>query len=85
MNLNMASLEKNRCASFRFINLPNECTIHIFTVDADQIKTIYHNSTSGTEAWDLRTEGGREIAPGIYIYLVKTKETEYLSRFAVIK
>jgi len=78
-------LRKEPLRQLQFINLPNECTIHIFTVDADQIKTIYHNSTNGTESWDLRTEGGREIAPGIYIYLVKTKETEYLSRFAVIK
>ena len=69
----------------QFINLPTECTIYIFTIDADLIKTIHHNSINGTESWDLRTEGNREIAPGIYIYLVKTKETEYLSRFAVIK
>ncbi len=78
-------LRKEPLRQLQFINLPNECTIHIFTIDADKIKTIYHNSTNGTEPWDLRTEGGREIAPGIYIYLVKTKETEYLSRFAVIK
>jgi hypothetical protein len=69
----------------QFINLPPECTIYIFTVDADLIKTIYHNSTNGTEVWDLRAEGGREIAAGVYIYLVKTKDTEHLERFAVIK
>ncbi len=47
-------LRKEPLRQLQFINLPNECTIHIFTVDADQIKTIYHNSTNGTESWDLR-------------------------------
>jgi hypothetical protein len=78
-------LRKEPLRQIQFINLPNECTVYIFTLDADRIKTINHNSVNGTETWDLRTDGGREIAPGIYIYLVKTKETEYLSRFAVIK
>lgn len=78
-------LRKEPLRQIQFINLPNECTIYIFTVDADLIKTIYHNSLNGTEIWDLRTEGGRELAPGIYMYLVKTKNSEFMSRFAIIK
>jgi hypothetical protein len=69
----------------QFVNLPPECTIHIFSVDADRVKTIEHNSTNGTETWDLRSESGREIAPGIYIYVVKTVSDEYMERFAIIK
>ena len=68
-----------------FVNLPPECTIYIFTIDADLIKTIEHNATNGTESWDLRTEGGRELAAGMYIYVVKTKDSEYKERFAIIK
>lgn len=78
-------LRREPLRQIQFINLPPECTIRIFTVDADLVKTIYHNSTSGTAVWDLRSEGGREIAPGMYIYVVKTPEAEYLERFAVIK
>jgi hypothetical protein len=78
-------LRKEPLRQIQFINLPPECTIYIFTVDADLIKTLYHNSTNGTEIWDLRAEGGREIAAGVYIYLVKTKDSELLERFAVIK
>jgi hypothetical protein len=69
----------------QFINLPATCTIYIFTVAADLVKTLYHNSQGGTETWDLRTESGREIAPGVYIYAVKTDQTQYLERFAIIK
>jgi hypothetical protein len=78
-------LRKEPLRQIQFINLPPECTIYIFTVDADLIKTLYHSSTNGTEIWDLRAEGGREIAAGVYIYLVKTSDSEYLERFAVIK
>jgi hypothetical protein len=69
----------------RFNNLPYKCTIYIFNVAGDKVQTIEHNSDNGTETWDLRAAGGREIAPGVYIYLVKTDTAEKLGRFAVIK
>jgi hypothetical protein len=78
-------LRREPLRQIQFINLPTECTIYIFTIDADLIKTINHNSTNGTEVWDLRTEGGRELAAGMYIYVVKTKDSEYKERFAIIK
>ena len=78
-------LQKEPLRQIQFINLPPECTIYIFTIDADLIKTINHNATNGTEVWDLRAEGGREIAAGMYIYVVKTKNSEYKERFAIIK
>jgi hypothetical protein len=78
-------LRREPLRQIQFVNLPQECTIYIFSVGADLVKTIYHNSTRGTETWDLRAEGGREIAPGVYIYVVKTADSEYMERFAVIK
>ncbi|MEJ5306185.1 MAG: hypothetical protein WHV63_09615, partial [Ignavibacteria bacterium] len=78
-------LRREPLRQLQFINLPNECTIYIFTLDGDLIKTIYHNSNTGTAIWDLRAEGGREISTGIYLYVVKTSVGEYLNRFAVIK
>jgi len=78
-------LRQEPLRQIQFINLPPECTIYIFTVDADLVQTIYHSSTTGTAVWDLRAAGGRVIAPGVYIYVVKTKDTEYIERFAVIK
>lgn len=69
----------------RFNNLPSDCTIHIFNIAGDKVQTIEHHADSGTEAWDLRAAGGREIAPGIYLFLVKTDTAQKLGRFAVIK
>ena len=78
-------LRREPLRQIQFVNLPPECTIYIFTIDADLIKTIEHNATNGTETWDLRTEGGRELAAGMYIYVVKTKDSEFKERFAIIK
>ena len=69
----------------RFNNLPSKCTIYIFNIAGDKVQTIEHNSDNGTESWNLRAAGGREIAPGVYLYLVKTDTAEKLGRFAVIK
>jgi len=78
-------LRREPLRQIQFVNLPPECTIYIFTIDADLIKTIEHNAANGTESWDLRTEGGRELAAGMYIYVVKTKDSEFKERFAIIK
>ncbi|MBC8377107.1 MAG: hypothetical protein H8E26_13760 [FCB group bacterium] len=69
----------------QFTNLPVDCEINIFTLSGDLIKTLEHNALHGTETWDLRAEGGREIVSGIYLYQVKSAGFEYLNRFAVIK
>jgi hypothetical protein len=69
----------------KFNNLPPRCTITIFTLDGDRVTTINHEGTSGTVSWDLRGDGGREIASGVYIYLVQTDAGERIDRFAVIK
>jgi hypothetical protein len=78
-------LRREPVRQIQFINLPSECTIHIFTVDANLVKTIRHSSASGTATWDLKSEGGREIASGMYMYLVKSDAGDFLHRFAVIK
>ncbi len=78
-------LRQEPLRQIQFTKLPNECTIKIFTLDADLVKTIYHSAQNGTAVWDLRSESGREIAPGIYIYSVEAKNLQHLGRFAVIK
>jgi len=78
-------LRREPIRQLKFTNLPPVCTIHIFTLDGDQVQTIEHNSSDGVATWDMRAAGGREIAAGVYLYLVKTDTAERLDRFAVIK
>jgi hypothetical protein len=78
-------LRREPIRQLKFTNLPPVCTIYIFTLDGDKVQTIEHNSSDGVVTWDMRAAGGREIAAGIYLYLVKTDSGERLDRFAVIK
>ncbi len=71
-----------------FIHLPQNCTIRIYTISGDHVKTIEHHSTllDGAEPWDLTTKDGLDIAPGIYIFHVEAPGIgEKIGRFALIK
>jgi hypothetical protein len=67
-----------------FIGLPKEAIIRIYTVSADHVRTLEHNSDdSDQEFWDLKNTDGEEVAPGVYIYQVEapgvgTKESKLM-------
>ncbi len=57
----------------QFTRLPETCTIKIFTIAGELVKTIdYNRNTEGTSfaRWDLKTEFGSEVAYGVYLYHV---------------
>ena len=70
-----------------FRNLPQSCTIRIFTVRGDLVQTIRQDgSTGGFAAWDLRTKDNLDVAPGLYIYHVDAGTVgTFLGKFAIIK
>jgi hypothetical protein len=60
-----------------FTNLPPTCTIRIFTEAADHVTTVNHGpnepgtTSPTTVTWNLKTEGGEDLVPGVYIYYVE--------------
>ncbi|MBN2091031.1 hypothetical protein JW964_15565 [candidate division KSB1 bacterium] len=78
-----------------FINLPERCTIRIYTVRGYLVDTIEHygNSgsalgltTTGAATWDLVSKDGQDIAYGVYLYHIEAPEVgEKTGKFAVIK
>ncbi|MGB9824288.1 MAG: hypothetical protein ACPLN0_05205 [Candidatus Hydrothermia bacterium] len=69
----------------QFINLPPRCEIRIYTLDGDLVRTLYHDSETGYEDWDLTNEYGSYIAPGVYIYYIKSPWGEKTGRLGVIR
>lgn len=51
----------------RFTNLPAQCTIRIFSLSGDLVRTINHNNGLSFDTWDLKTDQGVLVASGIYI------------------
>ena len=48
------------------------------------------DNLSGKESWDLRSQGGDLVAPGLYIYTVESegknrKYLKHISKFAIIR
>lgn len=56
----------------KFQHLPENCTITIYNLGGDLIRTIEKDDPSTSIAtWDTRTENGLPAASGIYIYVVE--------------
>ena len=90
---------QERDARVVFANLPTECTIRIFNEAAEHVITLLHGpgnaeSTSPTSReWDLRTNAGAPIVPGIYIFYVQgtdrsgavAQSVEQTGKFIVVR
>ena len=71
-----------------FRNLPQECTIRIFTMSGRQVKVIHHSAPQedSIESWNLQTDDGLDVSFGVYIYHVEAPGIgEKIGRFAIIK
>jgi len=88
----------NQGRRIMFTNLPEKCTIKIFTVSGVLVRTLqfpddslidfngFGDSNNGLLHWDLRSSEGLEIAGGMYIYHVKDENSgeEKVGKFGVI-
>ena len=79
----------------KFINLPNHCTIYIYNLAGDLIKTLTHDATKpnigglpnqygGDEDWDLLNTSRQKPAPGVYVFYVDSPEGKQTGKFALI-
>ncbi|MBC8402258.1 MAG: hypothetical protein H8E14_12285 [Candidatus Marinimicrobia bacterium] len=64
-----------------FRNLPVRCTIRIYTISGDLVRTLVHKpdevgNVSGSEAWNQKTESGLLVAPGLYIYHIESNTVD---------
>jgi hypothetical protein len=78
----------------QFINLPTECTITIYTIAGDLVKTIPHvqpyrsgfeKTTRGTAYWNLQTENSQKVSTGVYVFRVTSPYGEVVGRFAIVR
>ena len=81
----------NDYQQIQFINLPEQCTIRIYTLAGDHVRTIEHDEAEnsdrpGWEWWDLLTHNNQQIASGVYIFHIDAPEVgEYIGKFAIVK
>ena len=71
-----------------FIHLPSKCTIRIYTISAQLVQTLYHDSNidNGQEPWNLISRDGMNIAYGVYVFHVDAPGIgSFISKFAIMK
>jgi len=70
----------------RFMFLPPECTIKIFTTRGELVAVIEHTDGSGEEDWNITSYFNQDLAYGLYIYVVETPDgRKKIGKFALIK
>jgi hypothetical protein len=79
-----------RARAIHFYNLPNVCTIRIFSIDGDLIREIDHYFPGGGpdaqhEEWNLISRNTQAVVTGIYLYHVKSEMGEQLGKIVIIK
>jgi hypothetical protein len=71
-----------------FENLPQQCTIRIFTLAGELVTTLEHESSmdNGREYWNLLNRDGFGVSYGIYLaHITAPGVGEKLIKFALIK
>jgi len=80
--------EYNR--AINFTNLPPKCTIRIFSIDGDLIRTIEHDEPPGDpkamhEKWDLISRNTMITVSGIYYYVVESEYGNQIGKLVIIR
>lgn len=68
-----------------FINIPPVCTIKIYTMSGDLVKTIHHTDGTSEEAWNQVTEYNQLIYTGVYLYAIESDLGNKTGKFVVVR
>lgn len=76
----------------KFINLPDVCTIRVFSLSGDLIRTIEHDGRSpgtgysrGDHDMLLLSDSNRALASGIYVFAVESAFGTQTGKFVIIR
>jgi hypothetical protein len=89
MEPSVRNIYLNQRRRIMFTHVPAQCNIKIFTISGylvDEIE-VTNEPHEGIVHWDLLTREGLELAPGVYVYFLKSHNTgkEKIGKFAIIK
>jgi hypothetical protein len=71
----------------RFMFLPPVCTINIYSISGERVRSLEHNSYStGDTRWNLTNESNQAVAFGVYVYVVSTPQGQkHTGKLAIIR
>ncbi len=87
-SINMDSqIRWSRRDQVRFLDVPGNCTIRIYTELGELVNTIEHTDGSGDEEWNLSTTSNQVIVTGTYLVVVEDHATgqELMKKLVIIR
>jgi hypothetical protein len=86
-----SDLHPERERRIHFINLPERCTIKIWTTDGDLAREIEHypggpySDTNSKAHWDMISRNTQAIVSGLYIYSIESESGTQIGKLVIIK
>jgi len=70
----------------KFVNLPSEAIIRIYSSSGVLVALLEHRSTTfgGEETWNVRNRNNQVVASGVYFYHVEAGDARRVGRFTVV-
>jgi hypothetical protein len=82
--------DPERARKVTFTNVPDTCTISIYSLDGDLVRKLEHkanplSSEASVVVWNMITRNTQAIKTGIYIYAIESKYGTDVGKLVVIK
>jgi hypothetical protein len=70
----------------KFVNLPTDCIIRIYSSSGVLVSLIEHHSTTfgGAEDWNVRNRNNQIVASGVYFFHIEAGDARRVGRFTVV-
>jgi hypothetical protein len=87
---NRQQIDPERARRIHFMNLPKVCTISIYSLDGDLIRSWEHSNAEGGpgsmhDSWDLITRNTQSVVSGLYYFVVKSETRTQIGKLVIIK
>jgi hypothetical protein len=80
--------EPDHLRRIHFVNLPPKCTLKIYTLDGDLVRSIDHEGPTSDWSskiyWDMRTRNNELVASGIYLFSVESEWGNQVGKFVIV-
>jgi len=68
-----------------FTNLAAQCTIRIYSVSGELVKTIQETDGDGQKTWDVKNESGEGLRSGLYLYVISSSADTKKGKLVVVR
>lgn len=68
-----------------FTDLYALCTIEVFTLNGDLLRSMTESDGDGQLVWDVKNENGEDLTGGMYLYIIRGAEEVRSGKLIITK